>query len=91
MRREDAKKTSTTDDDELAAFLKRHHYSVDRGWSWLILVGSCVTNLVASPIFWVGIFNVVFLDEFQRDRQTTAWLGAVQCSLISLIGMWSTG
>ena len=77
--------TSTTDRD-LQLWLAKHHYSLDTGWSWVILTGSCLAQVIISLIYVVGIFNVIFLEVFQDDRQTTAWLGAVQSSFLSLFG-----
>ena len=72
---------------DLKLWLMRRHYSLDTGWSWAILAGSCLGQVIISLIYVVGIFNVIFLEVFQDgDRQTTAWLGAVQSSFLSLFG-----
>ncbi|KAK2142475.1 hypothetical protein LSH36_951g04003 [Paralvinella palmiformis] len=73
---------------DLKLWLMRRHYSLDTGWSWAILAGSCLGQVIISLIYVVGIFNVIFLEVFQDgDRQTTAWLGAVQSSFLSLFAL----
>ncbi|KAK2146319.1 hypothetical protein LSH36_616g03011 [Paralvinella palmiformis] len=60
---------------------------MDHGWSWVILIGGAIIQMIVSLLCVVGIFNVIFLEVFQKDRQTTAWLAAVQSSLVCLFGL----
>ena len=59
---------------------------VDKGWSWMVLLAACLIEFFMALSYTSGIFNVIFLDTFGKDKQTTAWVGSIQCSLLSLFG-----
>ena len=53
----------------------------DGGPAWLALLAGTMATCLCSLTICTGIFNIVFLEEFQRDKSTTAWLGGLQTSL----------
>ena len=58
----------------------------DGGPAWLALFAGTIATFLGSLTICTGIFNIVFLEEFQRSKSATAWLGGLQTSLTYLGG-----
>jgi hypothetical protein len=59
----------------------------DRGWAWVVMLGSfgaCVINGAIS--YGVGIVHIALLERFQDHVGKTAWAGGLFASMQSLAG-----
>ena len=60
---------------------------VDRGWAWLVCGSAFMLQLQTLGITMTfGIIFTDLLDYFQENRNSTAWIGALQSFLL-----YSTG
>ncbi|XP_037089822.1 LOW QUALITY PROTEIN: monocarboxylate transporter 14-like [Pollicipes pollicipes] len=67
----------------------------DGGYGWVIVFASFLAHVVIYGVSWsVGIFNVIFLAEFQQSKTATAWVGSLLnammfssggCDLVTLV------
>nr|KAG5701408.1 hypothetical protein BaRGS_032740 [Batillaria attramentaria] len=58
---------------------------IDGGWAWVVLCGSFMNLLLASGIGFVsGIFQKVFLEEFDQSVAFTAWVTALFSSFMQM-------
>lgn len=53
--------------------------NVDNGWAWVVCFAAMTAYCLSYGIQWsvLGIFNVVFLEEFDYSSQAVAWIFAV--------------
>ena len=58
----------------------------DQGWAWVVLAGTCFGMMISGVIYVGGLFNIIFLDVFGLSRQKTAWVTAIQGSVLSMTG-----
>lgn len=50
----------------------------DGGWGWVIVAASVLCNMVVDGIAYTfGIFFPVFVDHFQAQKGTVAWVGSL--------------
>ena len=63
------------------------HPDIDGGWAWVIIVSSFMCLfLTCGALYSVGIFNVIFLDNFHESTATTSLVGSLLIGLIALMG-----
>ncbi|KAK7090038.1 hypothetical protein V1264_009893 [Littorina saxatilis] len=57
----------------------------DRGWAWVVLAASMGGNLLVGVLcYFVGVIHTGLLHQFHASVTTTAWVGALYSSNISL-------
>ncbi|XP_070568251.1 monocarboxylate transporter 13-like [Ptychodera flava] len=58
-----------------------HRYEVaapDGGWGWAVVFASFLaTSLCGGSIYSFGVLYVAYLDEFERSKAATAWIGSI--------------
>lgn len=65
--------------------------TMDKGWAWLVAFASAITIFIASTMnFCAGVYNVVFLEEFEETKTVTAWVCGIPASLAALGGNSTT-
>lgn len=65
--------------------LQGHAMEKDRGWAWIVALSGFVTHVLVFGIcFSVGMFNVVFLEEFHEGSALTAWIGSINTTVLSI-------
>ncbi|XP_076468010.1 uncharacterized protein LOC143298886 [Babylonia areolata] len=61
----------------------------DRGWAWMVLLGSVVNyGLISLYLKTMGVFFVELLQHFQAPASRTALLFAVRAGVTSVAGMF---
>ncbi|XP_074651969.1 monocarboxylate transporter 13-like [Tubulanus polymorphus] len=61
--------------------------SIETSWSWFVMVSSFFCHFLIYGVCWsVGVYYVVFLEEFQQDAGATSWIGAIQVSFVYFSG-----
>lgn len=51
---------------------------LDGGYGWCIVFASFMVHITVYGVSWsVGVFNVIFLDEFGSSKAATAWAGSL--------------
>ncbi|XP_034669106.1 monocarboxylate transporter 13 [Drosophila subobscura] len=59
----------------------------DGGWGWLVLFGSCLTNiLIPGTIKSFGVLFVEFVEEFNATTTKASWIPAICYFLYSSLG-----
>ncbi|XP_001356298.1 monocarboxylate transporter 13 [Drosophila pseudoobscura] len=59
----------------------------DGGWGWLVLFGSCLTNiLIPGTIKSFGVLFVEFVEEFNATPTKASWIPAICYFLYSSLG-----
>ena len=59
----------------------------DRGYAWVILAAVFgLQLLISSSYASLGILMVEYLEYFQQDEATTAWVGAIQLCASGVMG-----
>lgn len=65
----------------------RSKRDLDKGWAWVVLGVSFLSILLTSGISFVsGIFQKLFLEEFQESVAFTAWVTSLFSSFMQLAG-----
>ncbi|XP_043229784.1 monocarboxylate transporter 13-like [Amphibalanus amphitrite] len=63
----------------------------DGGYGWLIVFASFLAHVTIYGVSWsVGVFNIIFLEEFQQSKSTTAWVGSSLNALMYTSGIVSS-
>ncbi|XP_037090533.1 monocarboxylate transporter 14-like [Pollicipes pollicipes] len=63
----------------------------DGGYGWVIVFASFLAHVVIYGVSWsVGIFNVIFLAEFQQSKTATAWVGSLLNAMMFSSGVISS-
>lgn len=59
----------------------------DGGWGWVVVAAAFVVNLIADGVtFSFGVIFQEFLDYFDENRGTTAWIGSLFMAMPLLSG-----
>ena len=60
---------------------------IDGGWAWLVLAASFLIHIMTYGMSWsTGVYNVIFLNEFQQSKSVTAWAGAMPTAMMYASG-----
>lgn len=58
--------------------------SPDRGWAWLVLVGSVGEHIVMGYCAYAsGMIHIALLENFNADLLTTTWISALFLAFMS--------
>ena len=70
---------------------RRHYYSADSSWAWVVLGASLGSNFLNGCLsYFVGVVHTGLIKKFQPDSVTfLAFTGAMYSSLTILAGWWS--
>lgn len=61
---------------------------IDKGRAWLVATASMIAcGIYCGTIYSVGIYNVAFLEEFDKSKSLTSWLCGTSTALSTLAGM----
>ena len=59
----------------------------DGGWAWVVLCACAVCVMVTSGLAMLaGMFQEVFLEEFEGGVVMTSWITSLYASLMQLVG-----
>ncbi|GAB1597584.1 monocarboxylate transporter 12-like [Argonauta hians] len=59
----------------------------DGGWGWMVVLGSFFVHVIADGITYsLGIFYSKWVDYFQTDKATMAWVGSLVPAMTYLAG-----
>ncbi|XP_067669199.1 monocarboxylate transporter 14-like isoform X2 [Haliotis asinina] len=65
----------------------RRSRDIDGGWAWVVLLAAYVNLLIGPGLAYVGgIFQAVFLEQFQESVALTSWVTSLFASLLQLAG-----
>ena len=59
---------------------------VDKGWAWIVLLAASLQQILYGQVYASGLFTIMFLEEFGRDRQTTGWIVSIQNGILLMSG-----
>ena len=60
---------------------------VDQGWAWIVLAASFMNLLIGPGLAYIGgMFQNLFLEQFDQSVGLTAWVTSVFASLMQLAG-----
>lgn len=65
------------------------HSQVDGSSAWVVMCVAVLNNFLVSVTYLSGIYNTVFLEEFQQSPSLTAWCAALHTSMFAFMGMYS--
>ncbi|XP_046565029.1 monocarboxylate transporter 14-like [Haliotis rubra] len=69
----------------------RQSRDIDGGWAWVVLLAAYVNLLIGPGLAYVGgIFQAVFLEQFQESVALTSWVTSLFASLLQLAGPLSS-
>lgn len=58
--------------------------SPDRGWAWLVLLGSVGEHIVMGYLAYAsGMIHIALLENFNADVLTTTWISALFLALMT--------
>ena len=56
--------------------------AVDRGWAWVILASNAVVMMIGGGVMYtMGVFNLIFLENFHGSKATIAGVGSLAMGL----------
>ncbi|XP_053403430.1 monocarboxylate transporter 9-like [Mercenaria mercenaria] len=59
----------------------------DRGYAWVIVVAAFLLQAINGGVrFSYGLYFVEFLNEFNKGKGQTAWVGSIMQSVFNLEG-----
>ncbi|XP_071084833.1 monocarboxylate transporter 12-like [Haliotis cracherodii] len=65
----------------------RQSRDIDGGWAWVVLFAAYINLLIGPGLAYVGgIFQTVFLEQFQESVAMTSWVTSLFASLLQLAG-----
>ncbi|XP_014771722.1 monocarboxylate transporter 12 [Octopus bimaculoides] len=78
-------KEKYVEDDALSYYSE---YEIpDGGWGWMVVLGSFFVHVIADGITYsLGIFYSKWVDYFQTDKATMAWVGSLVPAMTYLTG-----
>lgn len=60
---------------------------LDGGWSWLVVLGSFLSQFVVMGVNNIfGLLYIDLLEEFKESKATTAWVGSLAFGLLFIMG-----
>ena len=63
---------------------------IDGGWAWIVLTSSFLIHIITYGMSWsAGVYNVIFLDEFQQSNSVTAWASAMPTAMLYATGIYA--
>lgn len=62
----------------------------DGGYGWVIVIAAFfVLVFVSGNILAFGVFYAVFIDEFNSNKASVAWVGSIGAAMMLALGAWS--
>ncbi|XP_014668395.1 PREDICTED: monocarboxylate transporter 14-like [Priapulus caudatus] len=69
------------------AVMLRYSRDVDRGWAWVVVGSSFIAQSLMIGLTWsVGVFFVIFLEEFKQSSSSTAWISSINTAACMATG-----